>query len=492
MSKIGERMKTMIRNWLDIQPAPITSVSLTEQMPFPLKAIESLIWYRGDASELDQFYKQTANNSVIATHFWSAATGRSTRKIHSGLPAIMVDTLSYLVKTDLDKVEFTDNVETEKWEKICADENFDFSDIVGRGVTGALSSGDGAWKISIDKSVSQVPIVEFYSADRVEYDIKHGIICGIDFITDIPHKGKVLKIREKYRKGKVNYELYDNDRLLSAEKLKEITGLDDVSFSDFYMAVPFKIYDNPQYKNRGKSILYDKIDDFDAFDELISQWMDAYRQGRTQKYIPENLIPRDQFNGSLKPHNPFDNEYISVEQSMSENGVVSDKIQVVQPQIPYEAFMSGYTHYLDLCLQGIMSPATLGIDLGKMASADAQREKKDITGYTRNTITGKLEKVLPKLISSIMMTYDVMTGNAVQSYKPKVIFGEYGAPDFDSRVNTVGLAASNSIMSIETQVTELWGSSKDEEWISAEIRRIKNEKGIETVDEPKVGESFDG
>ena len=181
------------------------------------------------------------------------------------------------------------------------------------------------------------------------------------------------------------------------------------------MAVPFKIYDNPQYKNRGKSILCDKIDDFDAFDELISQWMDAYRQGRTQKYIPENLIPRDQFNGSLKPHNPFDNEYISIEQSMSENGVVSDKIQVVQPQIPYEAFVSGYTHYLDLCLQGIMSPATLGIDLGKMASADAQREKKDITGYTRNTITGKLEKVLPKLISSIMMTYDVMTGNAVQS-----------------------------------------------------------------------------
>ncbi|MGN1161082.1 MAG: capsid protein, partial [Candidatus Fimenecus sp.] len=148
--------------------------------------------------------------------------------------------------------------------------------------------------------------------------------------------------------------------------------------------------------------------------------------------------------------------------------------------------------YLDLCLQGIMSPATLGIDLGKIASADAQREKKDITGYTRNTITGKLEKVLPKLISSIMMTYDVMMGNATQSYKPKVIFGEYGAPDFDSRVNTVGLAASNSIMSIETQVTELWGSSKDEEWISAEIRRIKNEKGIETVDEPKVGESFDG
>ena len=40
-----------------------------------------------------------------------------------------------------------------------------------------------------------------------------------------------------------------------------------------------------------------------------------------------------------------------------------------------------------MCLQGIMSPATLGIDVGKMSSADAQREKKDITGMTRNAVS---------------------------------------------------------------------------------------------------------
>lgn len=493
MSKIGDKVKAMIINWLDIQPAPITTVTLTERLPFELKAIESQIWYRGDATELDQFYKQTRNDQLNSARFWSAKTNARTRKIHTGLPAMIVDTLAYLVKTDMDKVKFKNDTGKEKWNEICKNEHFDFSDIVGMGIVGALASGDGAWKISVDKDICDVPIVEFYSADRVEYEIKHGIICEIDFITDVPHKRKVLKLKEKYRKGTVSYELYDNDRLLDEQMLEKITGLYNVSYEqkgNFSMAVPFKIYNNPKHKNRGKSILEDKLDDFDAFDEIVSQWLQAYRTGRAQKYIPENLIPRSTENGELLPNNPFDNEYVSVEAVVSENGS-SDQIQVVQPEIPYEAFLSGYTNYLDLCLQGIISPATLGIDLSKTSSADAQREKKDVTGITRNTITARLEKVLPDLICAIINTYDIMNNNAVEDYEPEVSFGEYGAPDFDSRVETVGKAASNNTMSIETQVRELWGSSKDEEWIKAEIIRIKHERGIEIIDEPKVGEDFD-
>ena len=67
-------------------------------------------------------------------------------------------------------------------------------------------------------------------------------------------------------------------------------------------------------------------------------------------------------------------------------------------------------------------------------------------------------------------------------------FGEYGAPDFDSRVQTISNAATGSIMSVEAQVDELWGSSKDDEWKRAEVRRIREERGILEVDEPSVGD----
>ncbi len=487
--KIAERMKKMIRNWLNIQPAPITSVSLIETMPFEAKAVESMIWYRGDSSELDQFYKQISTDKVTAAKFWAANGGVNTRKLHTGLPAMIIDTLAYIVKNDLDSVEFVNNIGNEIWDEINKNNDFNFDDIVGKGVVGALSSGDGAWKISIDSSVSSVPIVEFYKADRVQYVYKHGIITGVDFITDIPYKYKVLKLKEKYRKGSVSYELWDNDKLVPLDITEETKDLKPITFDgDFMMAVPFKVYENAKFPTRGKSIIEKKIDVFDAFDEVVSQWMDAFRQGRVQKYIPETLIPRDSYNGSLKPHNPFDNEYISVQDSMKENST-NEKIQVIQPEIHYEALLAGYTTTLDLCLQGIISPATLGIDMGKMSSADAQREKKDVTGITRNTITGKLEKVLPQLVNSILMSYEIFfQKQKPEKYEPIISFGEYGAPDFDSRVDTIGKAALNNTMSVETQVDELWGSSKDEKWKETEIIRIKRQKGIEFASEPKIGE----
>ena len=168
------------------------------------------------------------------------------------------------------------------------------------------------------------------------------------------------------------------------------------------------------------------------------------------------------------------------------DGDANSQIQVVQPDIKYDAFVSSYSHALLMCLQGLVSPATLGIDVGKMASADAQREKKDVTGNTRNTITGELEKVLPTLISAILKTYDLMCEKIPGEYDASVSFGEYGAPDFDSRVETVGKAAQYGIMSIEKQVQELWGSSMDENEQAAEVERIKSQRGVESMPEPFI------
>ena len=72
------------------------------------------------------------------------------------------------------------------------------------------------------------------------------------------------------------------------------------------------------------------------------------------------------------------------------------------------------------------------------------------------------------------------------TYEATVSFGEYGAPDFDSRVQTISNAAAASIMSVEA-VEELWGSSKDDEWKAGEVSRIRRERGVEELPEPAVG-----
>ena len=51
-------------------------------------------------------------------------------------------------------------------------------------------------------------------------------------------------------------------------------------------------------------------------------------------------------------------------------------------------------------------------------------------------------------------------------------FGEYAAPTFDERVRTVAAAADAGILSVEAQVDELWGDSRDDAWKQSEAARI--------------------
>lgn len=319
MSKIGEKVKNMLRNWLQIQPAAQNSIVLQEPLSHQASVIRNQIWYRGEAAELEQLYKQLgAQDSTNAARFWAAVPGNDTklRKIHSGLPATLVDTLAYLVKSDMDDIEFKGGAGQQAWEDIM--QELDFIESVGKGVVGALVSGDGAWKIMIDDpkdpEASPYPHVEFYEADRVEYIHKNGRITGIRFWTTYREKHREYRLCETYRKGSVSYALFDRDHEVSLDCVPELAGLKPVEFDgNFMMAVPLKFYDSPKFPWRGKAIYESKLDDFDALDEVISQWWDAIRAGRVKKYIPRDLVPTDPETGKLKRLNDFGSEYIVTE-----------------------------------------------------------------------------------------------------------------------------------------------------------------------------------
>lgn len=479
----GKKMKKVIQNWLQIVPASEQSIVLMESTGFITDVIRSQLWYRGDSSELFQFFHQIDNG---LNSFWgSVPSNEKIRKIHSGLPAIIVDTLAYMVKSDLDNIKIN---QTEKnWNIIS--KKINFKSLIGKSVCDTLVEGDGAFKISVDSDVSPAPVVEFYGADKVEYSYSRGILKEIIFHSEYKTHNRKYYLEEHYGKGYINSILYDSNGY--EVSIDSVPCLADIAphivFSgDYIMAVPLKFYESKKYANRGKSIFDGgKSDCFDALDEVISQWWDAIRTGRVQKYIPADKIPRNPDNGALQRVNSFGTEFIELAPALGDDK--ASQIQVIQPDIRYDAFVSSYTNCLLMCLQGLVSPATLGIDVGKMSSADAQREKKDVTGNTRNTITTALEKALPELVSAVLKTYDNMQGKAPENYDVTVSFGEYGAPDFDSRVETIGKASTYGIMSVETQVAELWGSSKDDSWKQSEVQRIMSERGLMNADEISIG-----
>ena len=86
---------------------------------------------------------------------------------------------------------------------------------------------------------------------------------------------------------------------------------------------------------------------------------------------------------------------------------------------------------------------------------------------------------------------DTTVGKNIADTDVNPVFGGYANPSFEAQVETVGKAATSNIMSIDAQVEELWGDTKDEKWKEQEVKRIKEEKGIVSMNEPSINEEID-
>lgn len=475
-------LRKKLSDWFKITPATNGGVSIVETYDHPTGTFINKIWYRGDARELSQLYHQV---DLGEEAFWASdcSPGQDMRKIHTGLPRLMVNALSNISIDDLSSITFDKSEDAELWEQIEKENTFEKQ--IKNATKNVLALGDGAFKISFDNNISTLPIVEFYTADCVEYKYEHGRIREVIFFTHYNVKKKTYTLKETYGYGYIKYALFDDEnREVSMQILEETRDLEEVHFDkSLLLAVPYIIYDSEKFAGRGQSIFEGKLDSFDALDESFSQWMDALRTGKTKTYIPEALLPRDPTNGNIKKYNPFDTRYIATGTDLSENA--RNQITTTGGNIQIDVYIQTYITSLDLCLQGIISPSTLGIDVKKLDNSEAQREKEKMTLYTRNAIIGTVSEVIQQLIVKCFHMLQLQHGVALRDVEPSFSFGEYANPSFESVVET--MSNPNTPMSIEARVEELWGDSKDEEWKAAEVSRIKAERGIVEMDEPSVG-----
>lgn len=480
-SNMAERIRTGIQTWLRIQPAQISSISLQEILTYEGNAIKNRIWYRGDGEELSQLYKQIPGDR---TRFWAAVptVGMEIRKIHVGMPGVITDTLVNIVMADMNDIDLS--TKQEEWEEIVKDNKFE--ELLGEAITETLVVGDGAFKISFDTTLSQLPIIEFYPGDKIDIVRKRGRIHEIVFKSVYHANKQEYVLLETYGKNYITYILTKNGTECDLSCVPELANLQDLTFDgDFIMAVPMMFFKSSKWKGRGKSIFDGKTDAFDSLDEAWSQWMDALRANRTKEYIPADLIPRNPNTGELIAPNAFDNRFLQSDGAMAEDGRAA--ITVVQGQIPHESYLATYVTALDLCLQGLISPSTIGIDGNKINdNAIAQREREKTTLYTRNKIIVSLQEVLPDLINITLKAYNTWRRIPIEDVKVAVEFGEYASPAFSDVVDVISKARGNGIMSVERCVKELYGDTITETEFLEEVNRIKNEQGILELEEPSI------
>lgn len=483
--KVSDTIKRGIRSWLNITPANPSSIQINEVMDFELNAIRNRIWYMGDGNMIEQFYNQNPE-WADKYKFWASkcTPGMEMRKIHTGLPGLIIRILTAIVLADMNDFEFDSPAQEQLWKEI--EKENKFRKALERSLKEVLYIGDGAYKVTIDTALSQYPILEWYPGERIEIIKERGRLKEVVFKTPYNVRSQQYILYEHYGYGYIRNELYKGDTQVDLGTIEATKNIKDTAFDkSTILAVPLQVYESTKYEDRGGSIFDGKLDSFDAFDEAWSQWMDALRAGRAKTYIPECLIPRDPETGQILKPNAFDNRYIKGDADMTEGA--KNQIDTEQPVIPHDSYLASYCTALDLCLQGVISPSTLGIDVKKLDNAEAQREKEKATLYTRNAIIEALQETLPDVVTACINAYHILLKQHIEEIKVEIPFGEYANPSFESQVETLSKARPGaSIMSIEAQVEEMWGDSKDKEWKAEEVARLKAEQGIETAEEPGI------
>lgn len=485
-----DSIRDRIRNFLEIKEPQGLSVNIEQMFDVEGEIFKNKLWYRGNANELEKFYNHIDAGYAGNRHFWSSRPTKSMniRKIHTGLPSLMVEKLTDVCIDDLYDIKL--DKRQEEWNEIAKENNF--SKLLETAVSQVFALGDGAFKFSYDKEVSNLPIIEFFPADRVDFEYSRGRLTAVVFKTKHKIRDRDYTLKEHYEKKEIYYTLENKDgkevEMSDFSELAECVAVKNDA--EFIPAVPVIFRSSNQFEGRGMSIFHNKIDAYDSLDEIWSQWMLAVRKGQIKTFVPEQYLPRDTKTGEALGYNDFDHDFISYSPGMSEND--NSKITTSQGQIQSEALLAAYMTALDLCLQGIISPSTLGIDVKKLDNADSQREKEKTTLYTRDKTLESLTPIIENVvITSLKFKDSINCQKNDTDIDVTICFGGYANPSFEAQVETVGKAASTGIMSIEARVEELYGNDKDDEWKQEEVRRLKTEQGIAEMEEPAVNNELD-
>lgn len=486
---LADYVREKMKSFLQIQPPRSFAINLDGMLDWNGNAIKNKVWYRGDATEIEELYRQIDlyQNRHL---FWASipTAGLEIAKRHTGMPAIIVDTLASICTNNLTDITLEDAEQNRIWEDTFKENKFE--KLLNKAVSTALYVGDGAFKVSFDPEISSLPIIEFVDGEHVDYVYNRGRITEIIFSSVIKHDSTPYTLKEIYGNGYIRFKLFKGDTEVGMQAIPEVARYQDYAFGNalenkYMLAVPLMFYQSEKYYGRGRSVFDKKIDAFDGLDEAWSQWLDALRAGRTKTYIPINLIPRDPNTGQVRKPNAFDNRFIQTEEDLRENA--QNRVVTESAPIQHDGYLSTYITALDLALQGLISPSTIGIDVKKLDNAEAQREKEKVTLYTRSVIIEALQEDLELLVENTIKAYfEWARQQIVDNVKVEVTFGDYANPSFESQVETVVMAKQGGVMSIDTVVEELYGDTRDDEWKKEEVARLKAESGIEEVEEPRV------
>lgn len=483
----------------------LTFISDTEQLNRE-KIREYNVWYKGDSDELLNFY--THHNAINynyepfysrnkRNYFWSiSSTEGDIKRTHSGQAKNIIDTLTSIlgvpdVRAGHGDLEET-NVVNANLEAILAENDFWNSLYKQTQVPMTMTEGWGCYKVAWDRDISDNPIPVYYRAEDVEFIYKLNRIIGVlfkDYYTD--GKKNYLIIESRYiMHGNlyIETELFemlggnDEQAVLKKIELKEFPPMSMIEpnlvINDFnkLLAVPCIFYKDTEGFVPGKSILAGKIDLLDDLDQCLSQAANTVRKSTPVEYFDINYLSRDRHGMPIQPK-AYDRKYVMYKGSMNADGVNSGSSPVVatQPQMNFEQYDKEATAILLQIMNGLISPATLGLDVAKKDNAEAQREKEKITVFTRNNLSTSEQKILKDLFNQLLCAKELMDTDeiTVYDYNISVTFPEFADDSFENKITVLGDQLDKGNLSYEMYLSKLYNGRLSDSDYKRELNYLK-------------------
>ena len=506
-------MATTVREWLrsevskvlngasSIETLPEKSEKLTfindQENINKAKLREYNVWYQGDARELLNFYSyHTAVTSNMEpweernskSFFWSvSATEQDIKRTHSGQAKNIIDTMTAIVgvpdiAAGSTEVE-NDPVDTRlklilkenKFAKMCRQIQLPMT----------MTEGYGCYKIWWDTNVCDYPIISYYRAEDVDFVYRRHRIVGVifrDYYT--VQKGGSTKnymIAEiRYLKNKKMYletKIFDiTDGELDSPVIELDPAVDEIPEElcidkdslkyevqiNKLFAVPCVFYTDNSGMMHGRSILAGKIELLDDLDQCLSQAAMAVRRSTPVEYVNSKYLERDRNGLPLQP-SVFDRKYVLYDGPTTADGTAigANPIQATQPNINFEQYDKEAVAILLQIVNGLISPATLGMDVAKKDNAEAQREKEKITIFTRDHICSTETEIIQELCEQLLIADELIRNNnniTKTEYDIHVMFPEFGEDTYEGRIKVLGEQLDKDNVSVNMYLKKLYGN----------------------------------
>ena len=470
------------------------------------KLNEYNVWYTGDAEEILNYYSRAQvidfNYDPIYTrnkksYFWCvSAVEQDIKRTHSGQPRNIVDTLVNIVGVprigvgtpggELEKID-------KRLRKILKDNHFSRL-LTQQARPMTFVEGWGAWKINWDSNISDTPILLYYRANAVDFVYKSGRLIAIiykDYFQDEKKHDYVLFEIRRLEKGNLyiekelfkmnpNTDIIQPVSLKSLPQLKDVNPCIEITNFESFLGYPCIIYEDSNGDTYGRSIFTGKIDMFDDLDQCLSQSANTVRRSTTVEYFDTLYLEKDETTGLPKMPHSFDRKYVKFKGSRNGDGTntVSSPVTVTQPQINFEQYSAEATNILLQIISGIMSPATLGIDIAKKDNAEAQREKEKVTIFTRNTVMEEEGETLRRIANDLLCADEFMHKNKVtcREYDVSVEYDEFADASFENKLSAVLEGWREGLISDSTAIEYLYGKTWSEDKKKKEVKWIEDNR----------------